>query len=158
MKRVIQELERLCVLHEHLLTLSERKTEALKKNEIKELSEILTKEQKYVQAIEQTEEARIEATKECLGKADTTISTCISEAEGSDKTALEQLFERMSQLVTRLKDVNHLNKQLTIQSLQFITLTLDMLLPKEGNANYGKPQEPSQSRGSSRLSLFDSKA
>ncbi|MEC3607806.1 flagellar protein FlgN [Bacillus glycinifermentans] len=158
MKRVIQELERLCVLHEHLLTLSERKTEALKKNEIKELSEILTKEQKYVQAIEQTEEARIEATKECLGKADTTISTCISEAEGSDKTVLEQLFERMSQLVTRLKDVNHLNKQLTIQSLQFITLTLDMLLPKEGNANYGKPQEPSQSRGSSRLSLFDSKA
>lgn len=158
MKRVIQELERLCVLHEHLLTLSERKTEALKKNEIKELSEILTKEQKYVQAIEQTEEARIETTKECLGKADTTISTCISEAEGSDKTALEQLFERMSQLVTRLKDVNHLNKQLTIQSLQFITLTLDMLLPKEGNANYGKPQEPSQSRGSSRLSLFDSKA
>lgn len=158
MKRVIQELERLCVLHEHLLTLSERKTEALKKNEIKELSEILTKEQKYVQAIEQTEEARIEATKECLGKADTTISTCISEAEGSDKTALEQLFERMSQLVTRLKDVNHLNKQLTIQSLQFITLTLDMLLPKERNANYGKPQEPSQSRGSSRLSLFDSKA
>ncbi|KKB74401.1 MULTISPECIES: flagellar protein FlgN [Bacillus] len=158
MKRVIQELERLCVLHEHLLTLSERKTEALKKNEIKELSEILTKEQKYVQAIEQTEEARIEATKECLGRADTTISTCISEAEGSDKTVLEQLFERLLQLVTRLKDVNGLNKQLTIQSLQFITLTLDMLLPKEGNANYGKTQEPSQPRGSSRLSLFDSKA
>ncbi|MBG9914333.1 flagellar protein FlgN [Bacillus sonorensis] len=157
-KRVIEELERLCVLHEHLLKLSEQKTEALKNNEIKDLSDIVTKEQKYVQAIEQTEQARIEATQDCIGKADTTISTCISEAEGSEKTALEQLFERLSQLVARLKDVNDLNKQLTIQSLQFISLTFDMLFPNEGNANYGKPQEPPKQGASSRLSLFDSKA
>lgn len=68
MKRVIEELERLCVLHEHLLSLSEQKTEALKTNEIKALSEIVTKEQKYVQAIEQTEQSRIEATKSCIGR------------------------------------------------------------------------------------------
>lgn len=63
MKRVIEELERLCVLHEHLLSLSEQKTEALKTNEIKALSEIVTKEQKYVQAIEQTEQSALKQLK-----------------------------------------------------------------------------------------------
>ncbi|WVP31291.1 flagellar export chaperone FlgN [Bacillus licheniformis] len=63
-----------------------------------------------------------------------------------------------SQLVTRLKDVNDLNKQLTFQSLQFISLTFDMLLPNEGGSNYGKEQQPNQTGGVKRLSLFDSKA
>ncbi|WP_309244916.1 flagellar protein FlgN [Bacillus sp. WMMC1349] len=157
-KQVIRELERLCKLHEHLLTLSEQKTEALKNNEIKLLSEIVTKEQKYVQAIEETERMRIEATAACLGHSDATINNCISEAEDSEKPVLEQLFTKLSQLLIRLKDVNALNKQLTFQSLQFISLTFDMLLPKEGNTNYGKPQEPVPTGGSSRLSLFDSKA
>ncbi|MFT0801509.1 flagellar protein FlgN [Bacillus swezeyi] len=157
-KRVVEELERLCVLHEHLLALSEQKTEALKTNEIKALSEIVTKEQKYVQAIEQTEQSRIEATEACLGRSGVTISTCISEAGGSEKKTLEQLFAKLSQLLIRLKDVNDLNKQLTFQSLQFISLTFDMLLPKEGGTNYGKEPRPNQLGGSKRLSLFDSKA
>lgn len=158
MKRVIEELERLCVLHEHLLSLSEQKTEALKTNEIKALSEIVTKEQKYVQAIEQTEQSRIEATKSCIGSSDATISACISKAAGGEKKVLEQLYAKLSQLVIRLKDVNDLNKQLTFQSLQFISLTFDMLLPKEGGSNYGKEQQPNQTGGVKRLSLFDSKA
>ncbi|MFN2744450.1 MULTISPECIES: flagellar protein FlgN [Bacillus] len=159
MKRVIEELERLCVLHEHLLTLSEQKTEALKTNEIKELSEIVTKQQKYVQAIEQTEQSRIEATKGCLGSTDATISACISAAEGDEKRTLEQLFAKLSKLLIRLKDVNDLNKQLTFQSLQFISLTFDLLMPKEGGSNYGKDQQPNQlGSGTKRLSLFDSKA
>lgn len=61
-KAIIEQLKRLCVLHEHLLTLSEEKTEALKAGKTKELSNILTKEQKYIQAITQTEDDRIKTT------------------------------------------------------------------------------------------------
>nr|MDH3161820.1 flagellar protein FlgN [Bacillus licheniformis] len=90
--------------------------------------------------------------------SDATISACISKVAGGEKKVLEQLYAKLSQLVTRLKDVNDLNKRLTFQSLQFISLTFDMLLPNEGGSNYGKERRPNQTGGVKRLSLFDSKA
>lgn len=62
-KIMIEELHRLYGLHEQLLKLSKNKTEMLKNNEIDALSEVLNLEQKYIQAISQLEEKRIEAKK-----------------------------------------------------------------------------------------------
>ena len=66
---------------------------------------------------------------------------------GRREKVLEQLYAKLSQLVTRLKDVNDLNKQLTFQSLQFISLTFDMLLPNEGGSNYGKSSSQTRQAG-----------
>lgn len=103
-KAIIEQLKRLCVLHEHLLTLSEEKTEALKAGKTKELSNILTKEQKYIQAITQTEDDRIKTTSAFLGYSENnTISACIAKTSGSEKEELGQLYESLSQVLGRLK-------------------------------------------------------
>ncbi len=93
-----------------------------------------------------------------VSAARTRPSAHVSAELGGEKKVLEQLYAKLSQLVIRLKDVNDLNKQLTFQSLQFISLTFDMLLPKESGSNYGKEQQSNQTGGTKRLSLFDSKA
>ncbi|MEG7282845.1 flagellar protein FlgN [Bacillus sp. 0909A] len=157
-KPIIEQLKRLCVLHEHLLTLSEEKTEALKAGKTKELSNILTKEQKYIQAIEQTENERIKAASTFLGYSENnTISACIAKTSGSEKEELELLFESLTKVLGCLKEVNKLNRQLTRDALQFISISYDMLVPKDNNFNYGK-QIKAELPKSSRLKLFDSKA
>ncbi|APH37323.1 flagellar protein FlgN [Bacillus velezensis] len=157
-KPIIDQLKRLCALHEHLLTLSEEKTEALKAGKTKELSNILTKEQKYIQAIGQTEEERIRLTSQFLSRGeDNTIAACIFRTSGSEKQELEGLFHSLSALLDRLKEVNEMNKQLTIQALQFISGAFDMIMPGEKeNMNYKEPQ--AARKPVSRLTLFDSKA
>ncbi|MCY8920696.1 flagellar protein FlgN [Bacillus atrophaeus] len=157
-KPIIEQLKRLCVLHEHLLTLSEEKTEALKAGKTKELSNILTKEQKYIQAIGQVEEERMKATSEFLGFGkNNTVTACIKKASGKEKTELEQLFQSLSEQLNGLKEINELNKQLTKQALQFISLTFEMLVPQENNINYGQSVQANHPAGS-RLKLFDSQA
>lgn len=157
-KPIIEQLKRLCVLHEHLLTLSEEKTEALKAGKTKELSNILTKEQKYIQAIEQTEDDRIKAASAFLGCSENnTISACIAKTSGREKEELELLFESLTKVLGRLKEVNKLNRQLTRDALQFISISYDMLVPKDNNFNYSK-QIKAELPKSSRLKLFDSKA
>ncbi|XSD76226.1 flagellar protein FlgN [Bacillus subtilis] len=157
-KAIIEQFKRLCVLHEHLLTLSEEKTEALKAGKTKELSNILTKEQKYIQAITQTEDDRIKTTSAFLGYSENnTISACIAKTSGSEKEELGQLYESLSQVLGRLKKVNEMNRQLTRDALQFISISYDMLVPKENNFNYSKSIKAELPK-SSQMKLFDSKA
>ncbi|MCY7675370.1 flagellar protein FlgN [Bacillus safensis] len=157
-KIIIEELHRLYGLHEQLLKLSKNKTEMLKSNEIDALSEVLNLEQKYIQAISQLEEKRIEATVQFLQSDQSpTITACIEKAEGTDQEELISLYEKLNDIMVELKDVNELNKQLIQQSLQFISLTFELVNPNKENMNYGQngleSSEPKQQRA-----LFDSKA
>ncbi|MEI4789893.1 flagellar protein FlgN [Bacillus sp. FJAT-53060] len=157
-KIIIEELHRLYGLHEQLLKLSNDKTEMLKSNEIDALSEVLNLEQKYIQAISQLEEKRIEATVQFLqSDQSSTITACIEKAEGTDQVELISLYEKLNDIMVELKDVNDLNKQLIQQSLQFISLTFDLVNPNKENMNYGQngleSSKPTQHRA-----LFDSKA
>lgn len=54
------------------------------------------------------------------------------------RKSLEQLYESLSQVLGRLKKVNEMNRQLTRDALQFISISYDMLVPKENNFNYSK--------------------
>ncbi|MEC1410751.1 flagellar protein FlgN [Bacillus safensis] len=157
-KIIIEELHRLYGLHEQLLKLSKDKTEMLKSNEIDALSEVLNLEQKYIQAISQLEEKRIEVTVQFLQSDQSpTITACIKKAEGTDQEELISLYEKLNDIMVELKDVNELNKQLIQQSLQFISLTFDLVNPNKENMNYGQngleSSKPKQQRA-----LFDSKA
>ncbi|MGE6630223.1 flagellar protein FlgN [Bacillus sp. NPDC077027] len=157
-KIIIEELHRLYGLHEQLLKLSNEKTDILKSNEIEALSEILNLEQKYIQAISQLEEKRIEATSAFLeSDQDPTISACIEKAEGTDKEELISLHHKLNDIMMELKRLNELNKQLIHQSLQFISLTFDLVNPNKEHINYGQKglegPKPKQ-----HMALFDSKA
>lgn len=158
-KMVLDELEKLCTLHEHLLLLSQEKTDAIKTDNLPELSLILTKEKKYLQAIDQTERKREELTAAFLGyQTEATISNCINKAEGVDKAKFEALYGRLAPLLTRLQEVNSINQQLTHQALQFVSLSFEMIAPNTSQSgNYGHTKNGNTQTGN-RLALFDSQA
>jgi flagellar biosynthesis/type III secretory pathway chaperone len=87
---------------------------------------------------------------------DLTLTACMEKAEGADKEKFSDLFQSLTDVMEKLKNANKLNQQLTIQALQFVSLSMDMLMPKEQSPAYkppgGKASEPK------RRSLFDSKA
>ncbi|MFS0864957.1 flagellar protein FlgN [Fredinandcohnia sp. 179-A 10B2 NHS] len=151
-------LSKILVLHQNLYKLSEHKTDILKKGDIDALNEHMKEEQKYLLAIRQLENERIGMVEKLLGPrvAEKTLTKCIEVVQESHKTQLTKLSEELVEIVNKLKDVNSLNQQLTHQSLQFVNMTLDMLVPQEQTVNYGKPTEAKEQKQS--RPMFDSKA
>ncbi|KJE28879.1 flgN family protein [Geobacillus kaustophilus] len=116
-------------LHESLLALSRRKTEALKKNDIEALSALLADEQKHILAIRQLEERRRRWLKEALGDEAATVARCIAMAEGKERKELSECHKRLKAAVSAVAEANELNRQLIEQSLQFVTAMIETFTP-----------------------------
>jgi len=155
---LVSTLKKILILHQNLFKLSERKKEILKKGDIDALNEQMKEEQKYILAIKQMENERMTIVDKWLGPRiqEKTLSKCIEVAEDPIRSELIELQEDLLKVTQELKAVNELNQQLTHQSLQYVNMSLDMLLPQEQTATYGNPagtKEKKQTR-----SMFDSKA
>lgn len=158
-EKLIQSLQKLLKLHQNLHEVTLQKTELIKKDQINELKELLKKEQMYVQAIKQVENERISQTADFLGnEEESTLSLCIEKAEGNEKGQLQHLAAELTDTIKKLKAVNQLNKELTHQAMQFVSISLDMLAPKENVSNYQRPDGQNQQTEKVRRSLFDSQA
>ncbi|CQR46396.1 FlgN protein [Paraliobacillus sp. PM-2] len=151
-------LEQLVQLHQSLHAVSVQKTEALKAGEIDQLQELLKKEKKHINAINQTEQQRMEQTNKWAianGLADEpiTVTTMLEHLHGTeDGQSLEQITTTLTETLVKLKQQEALNQQLTQQSLQFVQLSMDMIAPTINTFNYGNKQQASN------RSVFDSKA
>lgn len=157
-ENLVSTLKKILILHQNLLKLSERKTDILKKGDIDALNEQMKEEQKYILAIRQVEIERITIVDNLLGQRvqEKTLSKCIEAATEPIRSELAKLHDDLVKVTRDLKAVNELNQQLTHQSLQYVNMSLDMLLPQEQTATYGNPagaKEKKQTR-----SMFDSKA
>lgn len=158
-ENLIRTLEKLLLLHQNLYKVALQKTTCLKSERIDELRELLKQEQKFVQASKQLEEERIRLTKLFLGREENlTLSACIEKATGEEKEKLQFFLNNFTETMDMLKGANRLNKELTLQSLQFVSLTLDMLMPQKNITNYNRPESTSKPVEKVRRSLFDSKA
>ncbi|WP_449537809.1 flagellar protein FlgN [Ferdinandcohnia sp. Marseille-Q9671] len=151
-------LKKILTLHQKLYKLSERKTDILKKGDIDALSEQMKEEQKYILAIRQLENERISVVDKILGPrvGEKTLSKCIEMTNEPVRTELEGLHKELVRVVHELKVINELSQELTHLSLQYVNMSLDMLLPQEQSVNYANPagtKEKKQSRP-----MFDSKA
>ncbi|WP_027965375.1 flagellar protein FlgN [Halalkalibacillus halophilus] len=162
-EKIIARLDKLHQLNISLLNLSKEKTERLKENDIDAFNEILMKERKHIQAIEQVEIKRIEATEawfeDHAPKAeDKTISRVIELVEDKEQNAqLEKLYDSLIYTLADLKSQEKLNRDLIEQSLQMVELSLDLMQPNhQKDLNYQKPKRKEQQ--SSSTSVFDSKA
>jgi flagellar biosynthesis/type III secretory pathway chaperone len=157
-KQLIELLEKHVKLHKGLLELAKKKTEVLKKGDMEALSGIMKEEQKYIAAINQIERERIQVVEAMIsGEEERTLTACISRTEGTERTMLEKLRDELSAVISELKNINLLNQQLIQQSLQFVNMTLDMIMPQPQDINYGTPNKtPNPYEGG--RSLFDSKA
>ncbi|MDI5791081.1 hypothetical protein PO124_29860 [Bacillus licheniformis] len=101
---------------------------------------------KYVQAIEQTEQSRIEATK-AVSAARTRRSAHVSAKlraarKGAGTAVCQALTARHP-----FEGCERFEQAADFQSLQFISLTFDMLLPNEGGSNYGKSSSQTRQAG-----------
>ena len=162
-KQLIGLLEKHVKLHKGLLHLANKKTEILKNGDMEALTEVIKEEQKYATAIKQIERERVHAVETMYDnlpspKNDGTLTECIALAEGEEREALERLRDDLSTVLAELKDVNLLNQQLIQQSLYFVNVTLDMVLPQPQDINYGKRSGDNSSAYENRRSMFDSKA
>ncbi|MGD6817066.1 flagellar protein FlgN [Metabacillus sp. 113a] len=156
--KLILALERLLEQHLDLYQTALDKTEHLKHNQTEELKKVLQQEQLLVQAIKQTEAERITEASLFLGRhTDLTLRACAEKAEGTDKERLTGLKDDFTEVLDKLKAANQLNQQMTQQALQFVTMSLDMLLPREQTPNYQRPDAMKKTEPN-RRSLFDSKA
>ncbi|MED4454454.1 flagellar protein FlgN [Metabacillus fastidiosus] len=156
-EKLIANLEKLLALHHQLYKVAFQKTDLLKKNDIEALKETLNYEQKFVQAISQMEAERIELTSKFLGRTDElTLMACIEKADGSNKEKLQNIYDEFKKVMGDLKNINNLNKQLTQQALQLVSITINTMMPQEGDHNYQKPDK--KNGQAKRRSIFDSKA
>ncbi|WP_154307324.1 flagellar protein FlgN [Metabacillus lacus] len=155
-KSLILSLESLLEKHHELYSIGLEKTELLKSNRVKELQQLIQKEQAALSSLQKLEEKRMQETASFLGVSEnTTLSACAERAQPSERKTLEKLMESFYDIHEKLRAVNTLNQQLTHQAMQFVTLTMDMLMPQETAAVYTKPAAKTENK---RRPLFDSKA
>lgn len=160
---IVDTLEKITKLHDNLLTVSKKKTEALTKGDTDLLQELLLNERKYVQAINQLETKRMEqmsvwAKTKGIEPTNLTVSVMVENyVTGPDQESLELITVKLAELLVDLKQQEQLNQQLTKQSMQFIQMTMNMISPTITSMNYGNQTTKSNDQQSNR-SLFDSKA
>lgn len=158
-EKLIQTLNKLLQLHQNLYQVTLQKTDYLKRNDVDKLKEILKKEQMFVQAVKQIEDERIQLTANYLGREhDLTLSACINQTEGNHRHQLEEVEKDFSEVMDKLRASNELNRELTQQALQFVSLSLDILMPQENITNYQRPNGQQPQIDNTRRSIFDSQA
>ena len=113
----------------------------------------------FVQDVYHMEDERIQSKVQFLGREqDLTLSACIEQAEGEQKHQLKEVENEFAEIMGKLIDANELNRELTHQALQFVSLSLDMLMPQETMTNYQRPNGSQSQMENTRRSLFDSQA
>ncbi|GGM35452.1 hypothetical protein GCM10011351_21940 [Paraliobacillus quinghaiensis] len=160
---IITSLQQLLELHQSLLSISENKTEVLKKGDLEALQELLKTERKHVQAINKVEQQRIEQVTSWTvsQKIDLEAQNVTALLEvidnAAEKEALEAVTTTLAEVLVKLKQQEQLNQQLTQQSLQFVQLSMNMIAPTIQSINYSNKNK-SSADNSSKRSVFDSKA
>jgi FlgN protein len=149
-------MEKLLKLHHSFLQLSKEKTDILKKGDMDALQLLLRNEQKHISAISIIDKERQKTVAGLFpGQPNLTITECIPQLDASEQEKIVTVQEQLIVILEELKDLNQLNQQLIQQSLQFVNLQLDLLLPNELD-NYSKEQAGQEPMP--KLSIFDSKA
>lgn len=148
-------------LHEELLTISKEKTESIKSGNMESLSKLLMQERKQLQAIEQAEEKRQAIVEDIfihlkVSPKEKTVSELMNYLNSEqDKEQLNAVVARLVNVIVKLREIERLNNDLILQSMQFVQLSLDMLQPSAKSINYN---EKSGKQESLKRTVFDSKA
>lgn len=161
---IISILEKLEKMHKSLLEHAYKKTEVVKNNDMAELDEMLKIEQSHVAAIETLEQQRQLKVKEYfqLKGIETpespTVAKLIEVTEDeAERKQLEDVRERLMNVITELKRQNELNQQMVFNSLQFVNMSLNLLRPQPEQINYSG-KEVRGENVTPKKSVFDSQA
>ena len=161
-EKILQSLNKLDLLHKSLLEIAYKKTEVIKTGDMDSLNQLLKDEQAHVAGISQLEQQRQTEVTDYLrakGIAPTDNPTVALVLENTntneEKEQLGVARNKLLLTLETLKNQNDLNQKLTLQSLQFVNLTLDSIRPKPDQINYSKSEVRTPSKGQT---YFDSQA
>ncbi|MCM3716129.1 flagellar protein FlgN [Alkalihalobacillus oceani] len=162
-KAITELLEALITIHHELNKAAGQKVELIKKGDMPALEELVRAEAKLVRKAQATESMREKVVRTfLLSKGKVTENATLAEVkEWATTEEREQLDALQQQLVTELhllKRQNELNQQLIEESLRFVNLSLDLMVPHQEDISYKRPNERDDQPYDTGHSLFDSKA
>jgi flagellar biosynthesis/type III secretory pathway chaperone len=163
-QRLIDILNQLDDVHQSMLVSGQTKKEAIIKDDINALIQIMNQESRMMKQITSLEEERVAACqaflrekgiKSALNLNITELARLVFDPE--KKAALQQAQSALSMTLEKLKRVNDLNQQLLAQSLTFIDYSLNLFGGgPEYEATY---QHPSGNSNTGPITgLFDARA
>ncbi|UKS26132.1 flagellar protein FlgN [Paenibacillus sp. HWE-109] len=163
-KPLLDTMDKLQDAHEALLELAKAKKQILISNDVERLNMFVNKESKYVRAVAEANQERLQHVSSYLisrgynPNPKITISDLIKVIfKAEEKQALLQAQQKLMMTIQDLKQINKLNQQLIEQSLAFIDYSVDLVLgAPEDDVVYQNPQQ--QSYGTKRTGIFDTKA
>lgn len=161
--KLLELLERLDDTHLQMLDLAAVKKQTIMDNRVDGLIDVMNRESKLMKLIGQLEEQRAEAAytflqgvgiRSNLNLNLTELSRLVFDPE--DKSRLQQIQQKLSSTMLRLKKANELNQKLIEQSLTFIDYSLDLLVGRPNQEfTYHHPADKGYT--SNRSGLFDAR-
>lgn len=130
LKELFELLDKENKLYEELLQLSNEKKRVVVTNQIKELEQIVKKEQGFIKTVVQLEKMRTKVVEELAASYGMVHLEHLSELEpylsAADQKSLTRLKEGLFGTIKQLTDVNKLNGELIHQSLEFIEFSYNL--------------------------------
>ncbi|WP_100405460.1 flagellar protein FlgN [Bacillus solitudinis] len=162
-KQIIQSLAELIRVHQQLNEAAIKKMDFIKKGDMSALETLVREESKLVSKLRITELIR---EKQVLtffneqGKVteDVTIGAMLPLLNEDEQSTLAKLQKALVQEVTILKRQNERNQSLVEESLRFVNLSLDLLMPSAEDISYTRPHEREDQATDYKHSTFDSRA
>lgn len=148
--------------YEEMLELTIRKTDVITKGKVNELDGITHMENNMIVRLGQYEDRRekvIENIQRQLKIEDgTTISELLNYVDDSDKIKkeIENITEKLTQVLNTLKEKNDLNTMLINDTLEYIQLNLNLLTNATEQGTYNDKVQ--KEKGSPNINIFDTKA
>ncbi|GFZ97608.1 hypothetical protein GCM10008018_49830 [Paenibacillus marchantiophytorum] len=157
---LLDTMDKLQEAHEALLELAKGKTPVLISNDIDQLNMIVNRENKWVRAITEANQQRIQIIGSYLisrgynPNPKITVGDLIKVIfKAEEKQALMEAQHKLLATIEDLKANNVINQQLIEQSLSFVNYSLDLVMgPPEDDLVY---RNPNQARSGNRLGMFD---
>lgn len=149
--------------YRELLDLAQQKKESIVNDRLNDLTLIMTKESRLLKKIAEAEQMRTQAIlsfQQAAGlqreKPLTLTEVARIATNPEDKKDIRMRIERLSELTGKLKEMNELNQSLTRQALDFVELSLDLLMGVPDEAVYRIPTQAPAPTG--RKGAYDFKA
>lgn len=156
MEQLVKCLNTQKFLYRELLKLSEEKKQAIVKNKIDVLNEVVAKEKDLIAQLNAIEEFRIKCSEQVnkdLGlSSDSPLSEVIQKAEGT-AGMLEGLLKELTGVIDKLKSTNKVNNELINMQLDYIDVIKSSFF-SNGTNNYGNDGKTALEQQQS-VNLFD---
>ncbi|GAB6927552.1 hypothetical protein JCM10914A_15350 [Paenibacillus sp. JCM 10914] len=163
-RSIIDYMKRQDELHEQLIAAGQDKRQAILDNDVERLTSVMTKENRLLKQVAETERQRQDAADEFLREKGIRSQLQLTVTEMTrlvfnpdEKNELLQVQQQLMDRLMALKELNAMNKELIEQSLAFIDYSLNLLVSRpEDDLLYQHPKQQ-QSAGKGR-SMFDTRA